>query len=49
MLLIDVLDTPEYDLESTDEKEGEELSAIIDSMTITVTEIDQSAISMTVQ
>ena len=44
MLLIDVLDTPEYDLESTDEKEGEELSAIIDSMTITVTDIDQSAI-----
>ncbi|MCH2648178.1 MAG: FtsX-like permease family protein, partial [Candidatus Poseidoniaceae archaeon] len=44
MLLIDVFDTPEYDLESTDEKEGEELSAIIDSMTITVTDIDQSAI-----
>ncbi len=44
ILLIDVLGTPDYDLQSTDEKEGEELSAIIDSMTITVTEIDQSAI-----
>ena len=44
ILLIDVLGTPDYDLQSSDEKEGEELSVIIDSMTITVTEIDQSAI-----
>ena len=43
-LLIDVLETPEYDLQSTDVKEGEELSEIIDAVTITVTEIDQSAI-----
>ena len=44
ILLIDVLGTPEYDLQSTDEKEGELLSAILDSVTITVTQIDQSAI-----
>ena len=43
-LLIDVLGTPEYDLQSTDVKEGEELSEIIDAVTITVTDIDQSAI-----
>ena len=44
ILLIDVLGTPEYDLQSTYEKEGELLSAILDSVTITVTQIDQSAI-----
>ena len=43
-LLIDVLGTPEYDLQSTDVKEGEELSEIIDAVTITVIDIDQSAI-----
>ncbi len=39
LLLIDIVGTPDYNLESTDEMEGEELAAIIDSMTITVTEI----------
>ena len=42
--MIDVLGTPEYDLQSTDVKEGEELSEIIDAVTITVIDIDQSAI-----
>jgi len=44
MLLIDVHGNPEYDLQSTDEVEGEDLAAIIDSMKITVSQIDQSAI-----
>lgn len=44
MLLIDVYGTPEYDLQSTDEEEGEDLAVIIDSMKITVAQIDQSAI-----
>ena len=44
MLLIDVHGNPEYDLQSTDEVEGEDLAAIIASMKITVSQIDQSAI-----
>ena len=44
MLLIDVYGTPEYDLQSTDEEEGEDLAVIIDSIKITVSQIDQSAI-----
>ncbi|MEE3201542.1 MAG: FtsX-like permease family protein [Candidatus Thermoplasmatota archaeon] len=44
MLLIDILGSPDYDLQSTDDNEGEELAGIIDSMLITVTDIDSSTI-----
>ncbi len=41
-LLIDIVGTPEYDLQSTDEIEGEELSAIIAKINSIMEEIDDS-------
>ena len=42
LLLIDVVGTPEYDLQSTTEVEGEELSALMEGITAVMTETDDS-------
>jgi len=42
LLLIDIVGTPEFDLQSTDEIEGEELSAVIEEINLLMYDIDDS-------
>lgn len=44
LLLIDIVGTPDYDLLSTDEDEGELLTPVLGSLTTIATEFDQGAI-----
>lgn len=44
LLLIDIVGTPSYDLLSTDENEGEQLTPVLSAVTTITTEIDPAAI-----